>query len=459
MNSEDFYKVGSNRQVASGVLGAFWNNVFPENGLTDVIKDTSARSFFITENLIRDIPQWLTGAKDGALRIDRLEIVPVDKVVPIQITGEDNLIINSGAYMGAPSPKLKWEIPLSTSYREIPLIVPLGKEPLLCGVDYTFSDDKVFLRTNPSALGIEPSLESVDGVPASSWKFLLASAVPLSDKTKSNFDFYSLPESARRSLIDMLAQEGSKDRILRFLESCVGVKAPTKFELSDTDGYYTTLESSWTEEGTWYGVTTAGEIISAPEGWGLENGFSATGNIIRPSDPLVHGISVKQKVSDSDSYGVGAENSFILNKNVNEVPSELMLFGNVQPYGVYNPTGEFNERVTTSLEEQGIYFLPQTITGNLIKYFYGISKRQEPSVISMNSKMAKALANYPTALDAVRDSVPAGSLYVINTNLEQSDDVSLSVTDNCEPFLVTNVSDSVNLFITATQAVPRKSAL
>ena len=459
MNSEDFYKVGSNRQVASGVLGAFWNNVFPENGLTDVIKDTSARSFFITENLIRDIPQWLTGAKDGALRIDRLEIVPVDKVVPIQITGEDNLIINSGAYMGAPSPKLKWEIPLSTSYREIPLIVPLGKEPLLCGVDYTFSDDKVFLRTNPSVLGIEPRLESVDGVPASSWKFLLASAVPLSDKTKSNFDFYSLPESARRSLIDMLAQEGSKDRILRFLESCVGVKAPTKFELSDTDGYYTTLESSWTEEGTWYGVTTAGEIISAPEGWGLENGFSATGNIIRPSDPLVHGISVKQKVSDSDSYGVGAENSFILNKNVNEVPSELMLFGNVQPYGVYNPTGEFNERVTTSLEEQGIYFLPQTITGNLIKYFYGISKRQEPSVISMNSKMAKALANYPTALDAVRDSVPAGSLYVINTNLEQSDDVSLSVTDNCEPFLVTNVSDSVNLFITATQAVPRKSAL
>jgi hypothetical protein len=129
---------------------------------------------------------------------------------------------------------------------------------------------------------------------------------------------------------------------------------------------------------------------------------------------------------------------------------------------VYNPDGKFNERVTASLEEQGIdidSFLPQTMTGNLIKYFYGISKRQEPSVISMDSKMAKALANCPTALDAVRDSVPAGSLYVINTNLEQSDNVSLSITDTCESFLVTNVSDSVNLSITATQAVPRKSAL
>ena len=462
MNSKDFYKLGDNRQVASGILGAFWNRVFPENGLTDVVKDTSARSFFITEVLMREMPEWLTGTRDGALRIDRLEIVPVDKVVPIQITGEDNLLMNSGAYMGAPSPRLKWELPLSASYREIPVIVPLGKEPLLCGIDYTFVNDKIFLRANPSSLGIDPEMENVDGIPAASWKFLLASAVPQSEETKSNFDFYSLPESSRRTLIDMLAQEGSKDRILRFLESCIGIKAPTKFELSDTEGYYTTLEASWTEEGTWYGVTTAGEIISAPEGWGLENGFSATGNIIRPSDPLVHGISVKQKISDSDSYGVGAEKAFIPNEDIDNIPDETLDFGHVSPFGVYNPDGSFNTKVEDSLDKQNISvesLFPTTITGNLITYFYSNSKRQEPSVISMDSKMAEALAKCPNALIAVRDSVPAGSLYVINTNLEQSDEVTIDIEDECEAFVVTNVSDSVNLSITATQAVPRKSAL
>jgi hypothetical protein len=129
---------------------------------------------------------------------------------------------------------------------------------------------------------------------------------------------------------------------------------------------------------------------------------------------------------------------------------------------VYNPDGKFNERVTDSLEKQGVNinsFIPSEVSGNLIKYCYDLAKREEPSAISKDSKMAKILAKYPTALDAVRDSVPAGSLYVINTNLEQSDEVSLEITDNCEPFIATNVSDSVNLSITATQAVPRKSAL
>lgn len=462
MNSDEFYKIGDNRQVASGVLGAFWNRVFPENGLTDVVKDTSTRSFFITERLMREMPLWLTGIKDGALRIDRLEVVPVDKVVPVQITGEDGLLMNSGAYMGAPSPRLKWELPLSAAYREIPIIVPLGNEPLLNGIDFVFTEDKVLLRTNPSSLGIEPEMEDVNGYPAASWKVLLASAVPKSDETKSNFDFYALPETARKSLIDMLIQEGSKDRILRFLEACIGIKAPTKFELSDNSGYYTTLEAAWTEEGQWYGVTTAGEIISAPEGWGLENGFSATGNIIRPYDPLIHGISVKQNISDSNSYGVGSKNALIPNKDYEDVESDIVDFGHIQPFGVYNPDNTFNTRVLNSLNKQNISvesLFPTTISGNLIKFFYGNSKRQEPSVISMDSKMAEALAKYPSALDAVRDSVPAGSLYVVNTNIKQDDEVTLSVEDFCEAFLVTNVSDSVNLSITATQAVPRKSAL
>lgn len=462
MNSKDFYKIGDNRQVASGVLGAFWNRVFPENGLTDVVKDTSARSLFITEVLMREMPEWLTGTRDGILRIDRLEIVPVDKVVPIQITGEDNLLMDSGAYMGASSPRLKWEVPLSTSYKEVPMVIPLGKEPLLCGIDYTLSNDKLLFRTNLSTLGIEPTIESADGQPAASWKLLLASAVSLSEETKSNFDFYSLPESSRRSLIDMLTQEGSKDRILRFLESCIGIKAPTKFELSDTEGYYTTLEASWTEEGTWYGLTTAGEIISAPEGWGLENGFSATGNIIRPSDPLVHGISIEQKISDSDAYGVGTSDGFLPNWNSEDVLEPTFNFGHMRPFGVYNPSEAFNTRTEASLNKQGISaddIFPDIITGNLIKYFYNGLNRQEPSVISIDSKMSEALAKCPNALIAVRDSVPAGSLYVVNTNLEQSDEVTISITDDCESFIVTNISDSVNLSITATQAVPRKSAL
>lgn len=462
MSSQDFYKQGDNRLVASGVLGAFWNFVFPNNGIVDTVETTAGRTLNITESLMRVMPSWITGSKDGALRIDRLEVVPVDKVVPTEITNTDGYQMNSGAYMGAMSPSLRWQIPLSISYKEIPIIVPLGSEPLLCGVDYSFKNDKILLRTNPSALGLESTMQDVDGLPAASWRFLLAGAVPQNETTQSNFDFYGIPEDARRALLDMLTQEGSLSRILRFLESCVGIQAPTKFELSDNQGYYTTLESSWVEEGIWYGVTTAGELISAPEGWGLENGFSATGNIIRPDVPLVHGISVSQKLSDSDSYGIGSTNAFIPNSDISAIDGNTISFGNMSPFGVFNPDGVFNTRVEDTINAQGRQvseLFPTAITGNCVKFFYDHSGRQEPAVISVSDKLSAVLANTPRALDAVRDSVPAGSLYVINTNLEQSDEVSISVTDACESFLATTVEDSVTLTVSAYAATARKSAL
>ena len=460
MNSSDFYKQGSNRTNAVGILGAFWNTVFPNNGLVSTVEDFSARTLGIDEHLIRVMPGWLTGSETGALRVDRLEIIPVDKVVPVQITGLDGLLMNSGAYMGAMSPILRWKIPLSGQYKEVPLIVPLGGKPLFRGIDFNFVNGDILLRANPATFGLKTEVKDVDGVPSACWSFLLASAVLFNQDSVSNFDFYELPEESKRELLDMLTQEGSKDNIIRFIESCVRIKAPTVFEQYDSTGRYTTLEATWTEEGRWYGVTSGQEVISAPEGWSMETGFSAPGNIIRASDPLVHGIAVYDKLSDSDSYGVGSAESFIPNMDADNISSEQNLFGNIAPFGVYNPSGTFNTKVTAAIENQGkevTDLFPAVITGNLVEFFYSHAGRQQPSVISLDYKAAIKLPK--DALLAIRDSIPAGSLYIVNTKLDMSDDVEISITDDTDVFNVLDITDSINFSITTVGVVPIKSAL
>ena len=462
MSLDRFYKQGGNRETAGGTLGAFWNRVFPDNGLVKAVVATTARSMGIAEILMREYPGWLTGRPKDVLRVDRLEVIPVDKVIPEVFTGNDGFLINSGVYFGAQAPTARWEVPLSTVYKDIPLIVPIGGKPLTNGVDYFHKGDKLFFRANPKALGIEPSIENINGGSTLAWSFLLAGCTPLVGTPKSNWSFYDIPESARRELMDILTLEATEERLLRFVQACIGVKGPSVFEKSDEIGKYTTLQTTWMEEGRLYGATSGGELITVPKGWTFENGFDADGNILRPGTQIAKGISIAREYSDGEGIGISTDEIFIPNLNADD--AYWMTGAQVSStwYGYIDPSGAMTARLEAALEAQGLSMsevFPSVLVGNCIKIFHDALGRKQPSTVSLDEKSAAALANVPGAFRAVEDTVPAGSSLLFTQTVEKTEQVTVTVTDTVETFNALDYLDGADINVGVSSAVPAHSAL
>lgn len=451
MSLDSYTKNGSNLQTASGILGAFWTRVFPDNGLVNSVMGETAWADTVTEGMMRTIPSWLSGKADGVMRVDRLELVPVDKAVR-EVAQADRGYIVGGVYADAPSTSGKWKVELSLDYRSVPLIVPMGGFPLMEGIDYQLDGRYLIFRENPAALGIPSDMQDVSGRPALCWSFLLPACVPDMLDAGSNFDFYDLPAEARESLIDLLTQEGSLSRILRFLESCAGVTPPTIFEKTDALGSYTSLESTWLEGDTLYGATSGGEIISTPAGESLLSGYNNSDNRIGLDSPVTQGIRIYEKYSEGDGPGIASGDAFLPNKTVSLDAGET---------GAIDPTGEWEEKVVQAMEDAGVD--PDTaLPGgdvNPVERLYKALNRNQPSAISLTGELGRNLSNTVGAFQAVHDSVPAGTLLDITSNVLLEDTVHMEMTDNCEAFRAIIASDNATVSPADIPIIPARTVL
>lgn len=443
---------GSNLKTASGILGAFWTRVFPDNGIVSSVMQESAWSETVAEGLIRSVPAWLSGKADGIMRMDRLEVVPVDRACS-DIVHMDSGFIVGGAAVDAPSPSLKWRVKLSRDYTSVPLAIPFGGSPMICGVDYELEGRYLILRENPAALGIPSSVEDVDGQPALSWSLLLPACVPDGEGVHSNFDFYGLPPSVRESLMDMLTQEATLVRILRFLENCVGVKGPTIFEKNDENGAYTSLEATWIEEDTLYGVTSGGEIVSTPVGESLLSGYNKDDNRIGMDSPLTKGVRVYGKYSEGDGVGLASSDVLVPNSEQSVAAGKV---------GVIDPKGGWEDRFSDALENAGetpSTVLPASASANPVERLYDAAKRHQPLAACLDGRASGELAGMPGAFDAVKDSLPSGTILILSQNVGLDDSIRMGLDDSCEVFKAVDLTESATLGASDVTAVPKRTVL
>ena len=452
MSLDSYTAEGSNIRVASGILGEFWTRVFPDNGLVRSVIGYAAGSEDTAERLMRSMPGWLTGTKDGILRMDRLEVVPVDKAMKDPGTLGSGFSVGDG-FIGEPSGSCRWRVRLSVPYADIPMILPLGGKPLLYGMDYTVDGFDLVMRENPAVLGVPCGLENVDGAPAASWVFYLPSCIPGGKDVESNFDFYGAPEEARRQLLDMLTQEGSLPRVLRFLEACVGVMPPMTFEKRDASGKYTSLEATWREGDTLYGATSGGDIVSAPAGESLLSGYNKDDNRLGEDSPITKGVQVFDRYSDSDAPGISTGEVLVPNRTVDLDAGET---------GVIDPTGKWTERLEDAVEAAGMDMetaLPAKTGANPVERVYGLLGRAQPHALCLSGFASERLAGLPGCLKAVGDSMPAGSLAMIDSESAVEDEASLTSNDTCVMFIVKDLNDVCAAAATGDAAVPKRTVL
>ena len=447
MSLDSYTSEGSNIRFASGILGAFWTSVFPDNGLVSSVIHESAESENVSETFLRGFPGWLTATVDGIMRVDRLEVVPVDKAVREMAEVDDGHSVG-GTAVGMPSNSCRWLVKLSETYRDIPVVLPKGGSPLLQGIDYETDGLNLVMRENPASLGIPFSIENVDGMPTACWVFLLPSCVPDRKGVESNFNFYNAPQETRRALLDMLTQEGSLSRILRYLEACAGMRSPTVFEKSDEQGRYTSLEATWTENGSLHGVTSGGEILSAA-GSPMMAGYDGNDNRIGLDTPVSRDIRIFAKYSESDGAGLPAGNAFVPNTEKTLAAGET---------GVVDPTGTFDRRMAAAIRSAGLTVNTELPAGtaNPVERVYDVLGRPQPQAVSISGKAATTLSANPSVLNAVYDSIPAGSRVVLAQDTEVSDDAPLTVTDTCELFKAIQ-ADENGVFSITDNASPSRN--
>lgn len=450
MSLDSYFTSGGNSRFVSGVLGAFWNRVFPDNGLVKSVVSETAVTATRSETFMRLLPAWLSGGADGISRVDRLEVVPVDRARQEIIHADDGYVAD-GAFADAPAESLRWVVPLSQSYASAPVLITPDGKAFLDGVDYALDKGRLLFRENPAALGIPSGIEDVGGVPALSWSFILAACLPERDDKGSNFDFYSIPREARERMLDMLTNEGSFSRILRFVESCVGVKGPTVFEQTDADGVFTTLVSTWREEDILYGLTSGGELLKLPPGFSLKAGFDASGNIIRPGDPMTAEVSVHDRYSDGEGYGIGTEEIFLPNRTLPLMAGET---------GAIDPSGEWTERMRGVFGDAFSEAFPADISANPVERVYGALNRRQPASVCVDGEAVKALVGAPGTGKAVFESLPAGAMVLFSENMDiQENLLRLECTDSCEPFLCPDLTSAASLSVVDVAAIPRRSVI
>lgn len=452
MSLDSYTTEGSNIRTVSGILGEFWTQVFPKNGLVESVIGTSSESEDTAERLMRAFPGWLTGTKDGVMRMDRMEVVPVDRAIKDPGKLGSGFKVGDG-FIGEPSGSCRWLVRLSQTYADIPVILPLGGMTLLEGIDYTVDGFNVVMRENPAVLGVPSGLENVDGNPAASWVFYLPSCIPGDKDAKSNFDFYNAPKKARRQLLDMLTQEGSLSRVLRFLEACVGVQPPMTFEKKDSIGNYTSLEATWLEGNTLYGVTSGGDIVSAPAGESLLSGYNKDDNRLGEDSPLTRGVQVFERYSDSDAPGISTGEVLIPNTKTDLDEGET---------GVVDPTGNWTARVESAVTAAGIDLdeaLPEEEDANPVERVYGLLNRRQPHAIRIEGFAAERISKIPACLKAVEDSMPAGAMVSIDSSSTVEDTASLTATDVCEVFTALELTDASDLATQDSPFVPTRTVL
>ena len=452
MSLDSYIANGSNVRTASGILGEFWTRIFPDNGLVKSVIQSSAESENVAERLIRDMPGWLSGTKDGIMRMDRMEVVPVDRASKEPEAVGDGFRVGD-SLLGEPSGSCRWRVRLSQTYVDIPLVLPLGGSPLLQGLDYTVDGSDLVMRENPAVLGVPDNIEDVDGQPAAAWVFYLPSCIPGGKDAKSNFDFYNSPPSARRQLMDMLTQEATLSRVLRYLEACVGVNPPMNFDKEDSAGKYTSLESTWLENDVLYGVTSGGDIVSAPSGESLLSGYNKNDNRLDEDSPLTKGVQVFDRMSDSDAAGISTDEVFIPNAKVDLAAGEL---------GVVDPSGRWTERVMAAAEAAGIDIseaLPAAIGASPVERVYSLLGRMQPKTVSVTGFAAERLSKIPACMRAVIDSMPAGSLVAVGGSSPVDDTAAVSATDVCEVFTAVELNDTCATGTEDAPFVPRRTVL
>lgn len=451
MSLDSYTTQGSNRAFAAGILGAFWTQTMPDNGLVPSVISEAALKAGVSERFLRDFPGWLTATVDGVMRLDRLEVVPVDSASREPASLGDGYVVG-GAVLGAPSQSCRWRVKLSETYKEIPLILPSGGGPLLNGIDYEVDGAFLVLRENPAALGIPYSMEDVNGIPTACWLFFLPSCIPGGEGVTSNFDFYNAPVSARRALLDMLTQEGSLVRVLRYLEACVGISSPTVYDKTDDNGQYTSLESTWVENGAIHGVTSGGEIVSVPKDATLVAGYNTEDNRIAPGTPVSGELQAFTRYSDSPGAGLPAGDAFLPNTETSLTEGET---------GAIDPSGTFDSRLATAAETAGLDVseeLPEGVA-NPVERVYGLLGRPQPQAVSVRGVALERLSAVPSVMSAVSDSMPAGTLLVIGQEAAVTDEATLSAGDACDVFIVKEFADHAALEVSDMVAVPRGVAL
>lgn len=451
MSLDSYTTQGSNREFSAGILGAFWTQTMPDNGLVSAVISENVLRENVSERFLRDFPGWLTSTVDGIMRMDRIEVIPVDHASREPAAVGDGYVVG-GAIADAPSQSCRWRVKLSETYRDIPIVLPAGGHPLLAGIDYELDGMYIVMRENPAALDIPYSMENVDGMPTACWVFFLPSCVPGDEGVTSNFDFYGAPVTARRALLDMLTQEGSLSRILRYLESCAGISSPTVFEKTDDNGPYTSLESTWVENGAIHGVTSGGEVVSVPKGATLAAGYNTEDNRIAPDTPISGELRVFDKYSASPGTGLPAGDAFLPNAATSLEEGET---------GAIDPSGSFDERLVDATEAAGLDVaeeLPEGVA-NPVERVYDLLGRPQPQSVSVRGVPLGKLSESPLVLSAVTDSLPAGTLLVIDQETAVSDAASLSVGDSCDVFIVKELSDHAPLGVSDMVAVPRRITL
>lgn len=450
MSLDSYTTEGSNLSLASGILGAFWTQVFPNNGLVSSVVENAKGTEDETEDLVRGFPGWLTGTVDGILRVDRLEVVPVDRAVQEPIRISDGTV--GAGKIGMPSQKLNWLVRMSQTYKDVPFILPKDGDVLLQGLDYTVDGADIVFRENPTVLGVPFSMENIDGTPTACWVLYLPSCIPGDENVESNFSFYNAPPEARRALMDMLTQEGSLTRILRYMETCFGIKPPTVFEKRDESGDYTSIESTWVENGGIHGTTSGGEVISVPQGSPLLSGFNSDDNRLTPNSPMSSDVRVYGKYSDGDGAGIPAGDAFIPNKTQTLAAGET---------GAIDPSGDFDERLSTAVTAAGLSMTTELPAGsaNPVERIYGLLGRNQPQVVSIKGVALESLSKNPHVLDAVTDSIPAGSLLVISQEESVSDTIDLDIEDSCEAFIVNEISEPAAMTVGESVNSPKGVAL
>lgn len=440
MKLSDFYIKGRNADLVPGILGLFWTRVFPQdNGLVQAVDETAGHTLDYGETYMRRMIDWLTGGTDDVDFVERLEVVPVESVYQDLVKIGDGQRIGDGVYIGAPGGSLRWILPLSNEYADIPVIIPVGGKPLLKNADYTVDGRKVVLRESPLEMGIAPSLEDIDGVPTAAYSLLLAGCVPLNGGG-DNFSFYKLPDGARKAMLDIVTHEASLDRILQLVQRCAGCIPPSVFEKTDDEGPYTVITSVWQEEGRSYGLTTGGEIVKIPEGLLFAQGMAYDERLkVRPWENIARGIDVKEKASDSGIIGLRALDALAPNRTDTLAAGEAGVIGGAR-WEVY--FDDILDDYGKTPEE----LLPAA-TENVLVRLYDRLGRKQPSVVYLDNPAASRVAEFSDALEILKDCLPAGSLLVTAVNDNIEDNVSISTEDSIETFPAVVLSDVVEATI------------
>ena len=100
-------------------------------------------------------------------------------------------------------------------------------------------------------------------------------------------------------------------------------------------------------------------------------------------------------------------------------------------------------------------------TGSLnpVERLYKALNRNQPSAISLTGELGRNLSNTVGAFQAVHDSVPAGTLLDITSNVLLEDTVHMEMTDNCEAFRAIIASDNATVSPADIPIIPARTVL